>query len=218
MLNVSLSVSLLLLSVLNSPPRRRGCTYQSFECARECSFGFITYVKRDGYYGYTALAQQICGHLHPPLRQVLHRRLPDELRESFIECRARQGNFVGQYVDCPWARRVFVYKGERASHVTVAESGEPPRAFIRQPLDMALHRIDEHHLADALKHRLAAGTLVLRCIDGLPHDLADPRTIVGGGQVQQARECRDKWIERPQVATEKTARDMGRRFMRRRFI
>jgi hypothetical protein len=70
---------------------------------------------------------------------------------------------------------MFVNQGEGAPHIAVAQSREPPRAFFRQPFDMAPHRIDEHHLANALKHRLAAGAFIPRGIDCLSHDLQKKR-------------------------------------------
>src|ERR1051326_6345802 len=59
------------LPSLISPPTRRRCPDQPFERARECGFGFITYVERYRRNGRMALAQQICSRLHSPLREIL---------------------------------------------------------------------------------------------------------------------------------------------------
>jgi len=64
----------------------------------------------------------------------------------------------------------------------------------------------------------ATGAFVPRGSDRLSHDLAYPCAVAGGGQVQHARQGRYQRIERPQVTTEKTARDIGRRLRPRGAI
>src|SRR4029079_17791306 len=95
---------------------------------------------------------------------------------------------------------------------------EPTGALGRQALDVTPNRVDEHHFADALEYSPAAGTLILRSIHRLPHDLADPCTAARSGQMHEPRQCRNQRIERPQVATEKTARDIGWRVRSRRSV
>ena len=82
-----------------------------------------------------------------------------------------------------------------------------PALSLGQGVGVAPHRVDEHHLAHAREHRLAARPLRARFEDRLLRELRDPRVVAAGLKVQHPRQRLDQRIERLQVAAEKAADD-----------
>src|SRR3954447_24025268 len=74
------------------PPRCRWRTGRALERAVESRFGVVPYAGRDVLDVPGALAHHLLGQLHPPVRQVPHRGLAYELRESLRQHRTRDGH------------------------------------------------------------------------------------------------------------------------------
>jgi len=96
---------------------------------------------------------------------------------------------------------------ESAPDVGVAQAGEPSRLLVRHRFEVAPDRLDEHELAQAREHRLAARPLVARFRERDLHEVAEPpaRRPVPVAHVQEPRQRRDERIERTDVAAEETA-------------
>ena len=62
---------------------------------------------------------------------------------------------------------------ERASDERIAQPGEPVRAVGRQRLQIAADDVDEHQLAQAAEHALAAEARLLRLGHGELHERAE---------------------------------------------
>jgi hypothetical protein len=135
----------------------------------------------------------------------------EQLHEALVQGRARQADAVAELVDRPVLRRLLVDEGERLADEAVAQAGEPARALLGQGVGVAPHRVDEHHLAHAREHRLAARPLRARFEDRLLRELPDPRVLAAGAKVQHPRQRLDQRIERLQVAADEAADDRRRR-------
>src|SRR5690242_9543501 len=68
-----------------SAPGAGGCAELAFEGATERRFGFVADCKTDLRHIAATFAQVLSGHMHAPERQVLHRWLSDQRRESLRE-------------------------------------------------------------------------------------------------------------------------------------
>ena len=75
---------------LAAAPRARRHADLALERARERGLALVADLERDVDHLRVRVAQQARGELHPPPRQVLHRRLADEVDEALVERRARQ--------------------------------------------------------------------------------------------------------------------------------
>ena len=122
-----------------------------------------------------------------------------------MQCRSRQPDSPAQLVHCPIRRRGIVHERERPPDEAIAKTREPAKAVLRQRVDIATYRVDEHHLAHALEHGFSARALVCRFRDGLSHELSDPVLAIARAQMHESRECRDQGIEGAQVETQEAA-------------
>jgi hypothetical protein len=84
---------------LGASPRRRRHADRALERTRERGLGVVADVERDRRDVGMGTAQQIRCELHAPVRQVLHRRLADELHEPLVQRRARQPDLPAVFVE-----------------------------------------------------------------------------------------------------------------------
>src|SRR6185312_3779782 len=102
------------------PLARRG-TDRFLERPAESGFGFITDRFRH-YRNAIRAAQELSGgELHPPVREVLHRRSSDELREPLRKRRTRQADIARQGFDGPVTGGIAMQRRERASDEGIAQ-------------------------------------------------------------------------------------------------
>ena len=80
-----------------------------------------------------------------------------------------------------------MHEGKGASDEMVPQTREPAGAFRGQRIDVATHGVDEHHLAHAFEHRVAARSPVLRFRRGLAHELCDPVLAMVSAQMHESR-------------------------------
>jgi len=104
------------------------------------------------------LEQQARGDLHAPVRQVLHGRHADELQKAFVQGRSRKPDPVGQQLQGPVLGGAVMHQPEHTPDVAVAQPGQPAALVLRQAVQVVAQHIDEHHLAHAFEHDLAART------------------------------------------------------------
>ena len=92
---------------------------------------------------------------------------------------------------------------------SVAQAGQPAPGVGGQVVEVAAHGVDEHHLRQALQHRVAPrpalGGFARRLIDHVRHPAPGARRR----QVQQPRQRSDQRVERAQVATQEAAHQHG---------
>ena len=74
-------------------------------------------------------SQQSGRELHAPARQILHRRLPDEMGESLRERRPRQPHRPRELIQCPVRRRVAMQEVQCLADMPIAQAGKPARLF-----------------------------------------------------------------------------------------
>jgi hypothetical protein len=96
-----------------------------------------------------ALEQQPRRQLHPPEREILHRRLADDLRESIGEHRTRDPDRSCERLDGPRVGGLAVKRSQRLSHDGIPHTGEPPGLGWWERLDVSTNRLDEHQLRHA---------------------------------------------------------------------
>jgi hypothetical protein len=203
------------LSVDRLPaPHGRRNTDEFLERAAERGFGFVTDMPCGFGDVHVARREPFRGNLHPPLGQVLHRRLSDEMGESFGECRSRQPRLFRQLLERPSVRRTVVQESERAAHVRISQSHQPARLIGRQSFEVSSNDFDEHQLAQPCEHGFPAVSLVQRFGDCGMNKVAKPLC----GRIPRRSDMNESWqrgqqrVERPHIAPEKAADevDLGR--------
>ena len=100
--------------------------------------------------------------LHAPSRQILHRRLPDEMGESLRERRPRQTHRLGELIQCPIRRGIAMQEVQRLTDMSIAQAGKPARLFGAQCIDMTPDRLDEQQFAQPGKDAFATGPASFR--------------------------------------------------------
>lgn len=109
--------------------------------------------------------------MHPPLRDVLHGRLADEIGEARGERGPRHRDRLRERSDGPRARRLAMHQRDRAPDLLVVQRSEPaslragigahPRADRLDDEDVG-DVIEPHHAANERGRRTAAAVRVLR--------------------------------------------------------
>ncbi len=121
-----------------------------------------------------AFEQQARRELHPPQREVLHRRLANHLREAIRKHRTRDTGRSRQRLDRPRRRGLAVKGGQRLSDDGIPEPGEPAGLGWRQRLDVAANRLDEHELRHPRQDVVAARTRGSRLAHGDVQQRGEP--------------------------------------------
>ena len=100
--------------------------------------------------------------LHAPARQILHRRLSDEMGESLRERRAREPHRLRELIQCPVRRGIAMQEVQRLTNVAIAQAGKPAGLFGAKCFDVASDRLDEQQFAQAGKHAFPTGPASFR--------------------------------------------------------
>ena len=71
-----------------------------------------------------------------PVREVLHRWVAKVLHEAFVQRRARQTDFAGEFVHHPITFRVRVHALQCLADKMIPQSREPARGIFRQAVEI----------------------------------------------------------------------------------
>src|SRR6266545_7301090 len=123
----------------------------------ERGFRVVTHVRADrGDLG-AALGQEVSRDLHPPLGQVLHRRLANEQGESLGQAGTGRSSFPSQLGEGPGMIGPRMEERQHPTDHLVMEAGEPAGLSRRQVLEIATKHLDEHQLSQSGEDANGAG-------------------------------------------------------------
>ena len=151
-----------------------------------------------------ALGQEVGRDLHPPLRQVLHRRLADELGETLGQAGAGGCRLSSQVGEGPGVRGPAMQQRQRPPDHFVTESGEPAGLARRQVVEIAAQDLDEHQLRQPREDGVGPGAAEPRLLGHFAREAGEPG-MRQAAHVHPAGQGREQRIERTSVAAEEPA-------------
>ena len=101
-------------------------------------------------------SQQPYRAMHSPLREIVHRRLPDKARKALSEHCSRRAGLLCERRKRPVPLRRPMQQRQGARHKRIVQSGEPTRLRVGHRLEVKPHDFDEHQLGQSQQHALRA--------------------------------------------------------------
>ena len=148
--------------IVRLPPGRRRRPYRPAKRPIEGGLGIVAHRLCHARDRVASGSEQTGRELHAPARQILHRRLSDEMGETLRERRPRQPHRLRELIQCPIRRGIAMQEVQRLTDVSIAQAGKPAGLFGAKRFDMASDRLDKQQLAQPGKDALPAGPASFR--------------------------------------------------------
>src|SRR5207244_13478998 len=114
---------------------------QLLEGAAESGLRPVANVSRDHRDARTATRKQSRRHLHAPLREIVHRRLADEVHEAISESQARQPDLARQLLNRPGMSWHALHERECIAVVYITHPGETVGGISRDDNVWRVHTV-----------------------------------------------------------------------------